>query len=226
MLRWGIPGYRLPEPVLDAEIQRILDLGVELKCSVKIGQDMSLDELQAAYSAVYVAIGAQQGVRLGVEGEEARNVFSGVDFLNRFHHGERLDLGRDVVVIVVGGGERQSMRPASKLPGRQRHDPLPPDARGDACGAGGGGGALREISRIEFWPRRSGSARKASWWYYAPIRMGAGRARMPPGDVVGPHRRLRVRDPGHGSHLGREPGAGLLRIRDPDRGQELDPRGR
>lgn len=105
MLRWGIPGYRLPERILDAEIQRILDLGVELKCSVKIGADLSMAELQAAYDAVYVAIGAQQGVRLGVEGEDARNVFSGVDFLNRFHHGERLDLGRDVVVIVVGGGD-------------------------------------------------------------------------------------------------------------------------
>ena len=105
MLRWGIPGYRLPEPILDAEIQRILDLGVELKCGVKIGTDVSLAELQSSYAAVYVAIGAQQGVRLGVDGEEARNVFSGVDFLNRFHHGERLDLGQDVVVVVVGGGD-------------------------------------------------------------------------------------------------------------------------
>ena len=105
MLRWGIPGYRLPESVLDAEIQKILDLGVELKCGVKVGKDMSLDELQQSYDAVYVALGAQQGVSLGVEGEDAPNVFSGVDFLNRFHHGEKLDLGKDVVVIVVGGGD-------------------------------------------------------------------------------------------------------------------------
>jgi NADPH-dependent glutamate synthase beta subunit-like oxidoreductase len=54
---------------------------------------------------VYVAIGAQQGVRLGVEGEDAPNVFSGVDFLSRFHHGEKLELGKDVVVIIVGGGD-------------------------------------------------------------------------------------------------------------------------
>ena len=51
------------------------------------------------------ALGAQQGVRLGVEGEDAPNVFSGVDFLSRFHHGEQLNLGKDVVVIVVGGGD-------------------------------------------------------------------------------------------------------------------------
>jgi NADPH-dependent glutamate synthase beta subunit-like oxidoreductase len=105
MLRWGIPGYRLPEAVLDAEIQRILDLGVELRCGVKVGKDLSLDELRQSYDAIYVALGAQQGVRLGVEGEDAPNVFSGVDFLNRFHHGEQLNLGKDVVVIVVGGGD-------------------------------------------------------------------------------------------------------------------------
>ncbi len=105
MLRWGIPGYRLPESVLDAEIQKILDLGVELRCGVKVGKDLDLDGLRQSYDAVYVALGAQQGVRLGVEGESAPNVFSGVDFLSRFHHGEKLELGKDVVVIVVGGGD-------------------------------------------------------------------------------------------------------------------------
>jgi NADPH-dependent glutamate synthase beta subunit-like oxidoreductase len=105
MLRYGIPGYRLPEEVLDKEIQRILDLGVELHCGVKVGRDVTLGELQEEYDAVYVALGAQQGVSLGVEGEDAPNVFSGVDFLNRFHHGEKLDLGKDVVAIVVGGGD-------------------------------------------------------------------------------------------------------------------------
>jgi NADPH-dependent glutamate synthase beta subunit-like oxidoreductase len=105
MLRWGIPGYRLPESVLDAEIQKILDLGVELKCNVKIGSDVTLDDLGKDYNATYVALGAQQGVQLGVEGEEAPNVFAGVDFLSRFHHGEKLDLGKDVVVTIVGGGD-------------------------------------------------------------------------------------------------------------------------
>ncbi len=105
MLRWGIPGYRLSEKVLDTEIQNIIDLGVEVKCGVKVGEDVSLDELKQTYDAVYVALGAQQGVKLRVEGEDAPNVFSGVDFLSRFHHGEQLDLGKDVVVIIVGGGD-------------------------------------------------------------------------------------------------------------------------
>ncbi len=105
MLRYGIPGYRLPESVLDTEIQKILDVGVELNCGVKIGKDTGLDELKSSYDAVYVALGAQQGVSLGVDGEDAPNVFSGVDFLSRFHHGEKLELGKDVVAIVVGGGD-------------------------------------------------------------------------------------------------------------------------
>ncbi len=105
MLRWGIPGYRLPEEVLDAEIQKILDLGVEIEYGVKVGKDVSLDELKTEYDAIFVGLGAQQGISLGVDGEDAPNVFSGVDFLNRFHHGERLDLGTDVVAIVVGGGD-------------------------------------------------------------------------------------------------------------------------
>jgi len=105
MLRWGIPGYRLPEGVLDTEIQKIIDLGVELKCGVKVGKELTVDQLKQEYDAVYVALGAQQGIQLGVEGEDAPNVFSGVDFLSRFHHGEKLDLGKDVVVIIVGGGD-------------------------------------------------------------------------------------------------------------------------
>ena len=105
MLRWGIPGYRLPEEILDYEINSILDLGVELKCGVKVGKDISVYDLQKQHDAVYVALGAQQGMKLGVEGEDAKNVFSGVNFLDRFHHGEELALGKDVVVIIVGGGD-------------------------------------------------------------------------------------------------------------------------
>jgi NADPH-dependent glutamate synthase beta subunit-like oxidoreductase len=105
MLRWGIPGYRLTDEVLDAEIQRILDVGVELQCGAKIGKEVSVEDLKQGYDAVYVALGAQQGVTLGVDGEDSPNVFSGVDFLSRFHHGEQLDLGPDVVVIIIGGGD-------------------------------------------------------------------------------------------------------------------------
>ncbi len=103
MLLWGIPRYRLPADVLEAEIAKILELGVELKCNVRIGTDISLEELQSRHQAVFLSIGAHKGKRLGVEGEEAENVLSGVEFLNRTHHGETIDVGDNV--IVVGGGD-------------------------------------------------------------------------------------------------------------------------
>lgn len=102
MLRYGIPSYRLPEDVLDAEIQKVLDLGVELKCATRIGRDISWDEIKNNHDAVYVAVGAQQGVKLGCEGDDAADVLTGVDFLDRINRGETVDVGKRV--LVVGGG--------------------------------------------------------------------------------------------------------------------------
>jgi NADPH-dependent glutamate synthase beta subunit-like oxidoreductase/Pyruvate/2-oxoacid:ferredoxin oxidoreductase delta subunit len=103
MLLWGIPRYRLPADILSKEIQNILDLGVELKLNTRIGKDVSLDDLKKNFNAVFVAIGAHMGIKLRVEGEDAENVMSGVEFLNRIHHGEKIDVGDNV--IVVGGGD-------------------------------------------------------------------------------------------------------------------------
>lgn len=103
MLLWGIPRYRLPADIIEKEIQNVLDLGVELRCNTRVGKDLSMDDLRAEYQAVFVAIGAEQGLKLRVEGEEADNVLSGVEFLNRIHHGEDIDVGDNV--IVVGGGD-------------------------------------------------------------------------------------------------------------------------
>jgi NADPH-dependent glutamate synthase beta subunit-like oxidoreductase len=103
MLRYGIPRYRLPREVLDAEIQRILDLGVELKCNFILGKDASLVQLRQQFRAVFVGIGAHKGLNLKVPGEDAPNVFTGTQFLNRANRGEPLELGDKV--IVVGGGD-------------------------------------------------------------------------------------------------------------------------
>ena len=102
MLRYGIPSYRLPREILDAEIQNVLDLDVELKCNTKVGVDTSFEDLKKNYNAVYVAVGAQKGTRLNVEGEALPTVFSGVDFLRRINKGEKVNVGKKVVVI--GGG--------------------------------------------------------------------------------------------------------------------------
>ncbi len=103
MLRYGIPKYRLPREVLDAEIQRIVDLGVELKCGTVVGRDIPLEDLRQQYKAVFVGIGAQKGIKLKVPGEEAPNVFSGTDFLNVVNRGETIEIGKKV--IVIGGGD-------------------------------------------------------------------------------------------------------------------------
>jgi len=103
MLRYGIPAYRQPRAVLDAEIQRILDLGVELKCGCVVGKDISLEQLRREYRAVFTGIGAHKGLKLGVPGEDAPNVFTGTEFLNKVNSGEPVDLGNKV--IVIGGGD-------------------------------------------------------------------------------------------------------------------------
>jgi NADPH-dependent glutamate synthase beta subunit-like oxidoreductase len=102
MLRYGIPDYRLPPRVLDAEIGRILDLGVELHTNTRVGRDVTLEELRSRHATVYLGIGAQMGRGLGVPGEEGPSVWTGTDYLARVNCGEPVDLGARVVV--VGGG--------------------------------------------------------------------------------------------------------------------------
>jgi NADPH-dependent glutamate synthase beta subunit-like oxidoreductase len=103
MLRYGIPKYRLPRNVLDAEINRILDLGVELRCNCSVGSDISYEQLKQDYQAVFVGIGAHKGLKLGVNGEDASNLFTGTEFLNQANSGEKVEVGNKVVVI--GGGD-------------------------------------------------------------------------------------------------------------------------
>jgi NADPH-dependent glutamate synthase beta subunit-like oxidoreductase/Pyruvate/2-oxoacid:ferredoxin oxidoreductase delta subunit len=116
---YGIPAYRLPREVLDTEIQKIVDMGVELKTECSIGNDMSLDDLRKEYKAIFISIGAHKGLSLRVDGEDAEGVYSGVGFLNRINSGEKIDLGKRVVVI--GGGDtaidaaRISMRLGAKV---------------------------------------------------------------------------------------------------------------
>jgi len=102
MLRYGIPDYRLPPAVLDAEIGRILDLGVELRLNTVIGRDVMLDDLRSRHQALYLGIGAQRGRGLGIPGEEGPGVWKGTDFLGAVNVGESVEIGSNVAVI--GGG--------------------------------------------------------------------------------------------------------------------------
>lgn len=103
MLTLGIPSYRLEKDVLEAEIDVIRELGVKFETGVEIGKDVSIADLRArGYNAFFVAIGAQHGRKLGIEGEEAEAVISGVDFLRTLNLGEPTSVsGR---VVVIGGG--------------------------------------------------------------------------------------------------------------------------
>lgn len=102
MLTYAIPGYRLPEAVVKAEIKRIVDLGITMKLGVTVGRDILLEDLKREFKAVYVALGAQGSSALGIKGEVEGNVYSGLDFLRSVKEKKPLELGKRV--LVVGGG--------------------------------------------------------------------------------------------------------------------------
>ena len=104
MMRYGIPGYRTPRSVLDGEIQRVIDMGVEVKANTKIGVDIAFDKLEKDHDAIFVGVGAQGGSPLPVPGAaEASNCISGISFLDAFNDG-RLKHGANKV-LVIGGGD-------------------------------------------------------------------------------------------------------------------------
>lgn len=103
MLVYGIPSYKLEKDVVDAEIDVMRQMGVEIRCNVEVGKDVTLDELRSqGYKAFYIAIGYQGGKLAGVPGEDARGVMTAVDFLRRVTEDESYEVkGR---VVVIGGG--------------------------------------------------------------------------------------------------------------------------
>jgi NADPH-dependent glutamate synthase beta subunit-like oxidoreductase len=102
MLRAGIPAYRLPRAVLDAELDRIRDTGVEFKTGVAVGKDMTLASLQREYDAVFFAGGAQVSKRIALDGASLEGVEWGVEFLCKANTASGLTL--DGRVVVIGGG--------------------------------------------------------------------------------------------------------------------------
>ncbi len=103
-LRYGIPEYRLPNDVLDKEIQTITELGVNIYCGKKLGDNLSYQELKEEYDAVILTIGSQKGTLVGCEGDDAENVFSGIEFLRNMEiTGQHYDFSGKKVVVVGGG---------------------------------------------------------------------------------------------------------------------------
>jgi len=103
MLRYGIPDYRLPQDVLDTEIQSIVNMGANIKTNQALGKDFTIDSLfQEGYDAAFLAIGAHKSSTMRVEGEDLEGVYPGTDFLRAVVMGKPLNIGKRVAVI--GGG--------------------------------------------------------------------------------------------------------------------------
>ena len=116
MLRYGIPNYRLPKNRLDEDIRSILKTGVEVKHGLKIGQDITIQELREQYDAVLITIGASTDKKLGLEGEDAEGVLSAVQFLRNVGKHEIMDLtGKKVAVIGGGNVSMDAVRTAKRL---------------------------------------------------------------------------------------------------------------
>lgn len=115
MLRYGIPEYRLPKAVLDKEIKQIEDLGVELKNNVKIGKDITLDELNSKYDAVVIALGAWNSSKMRIAGEDAQGVVGGIDFLREVALGNKPEIGDRVAICGGGNTAMDACRTAIRL---------------------------------------------------------------------------------------------------------------
>lgn len=102
MLAVGVPSYRLPRDLIAKEVAVIEALGVEIRCGIQVGRDISFAELREDYAAVIIAVGAKSSRGLGLPGENGPDVIGGVDLLRAVSLSEKIDIGREIVVI--GGG--------------------------------------------------------------------------------------------------------------------------
>jgi len=104
MLRYGIPPYRLPNELLDAEVANITDLGTKIFYNTKLGDNLSYNEIQNKYQATVLTIGSQKGTGVGCPGDDAGNVFSGIDFLRNIEITDQKPDFSGKTVAVIGGG--------------------------------------------------------------------------------------------------------------------------
>ena len=210
MLRYGIPDYRLPQDVLDKDIQYILDAGVETVMDTEVGgPDLTLEQLKAEYDAVYISIGAHDDKKLRIPGEESEGVVSAVKMLRACGEGDIPDLaGKRVVVIGGGNVAMDATRTSLHLGaggGAACHLRLPPlcvgfhrPGRGERPAQGGRG---RDPAPARARPHRGGRARPCD----RPVgpapadrQSGPGRPPRPPegGHCAGAHP-LRLHHRGH-----------------------------
>ena len=116
MMRYGIPPFRLPLDIIEADLEPIRAMGAEFVGNTVFGRDITLDSLKKeGFDTIFLAFGAQKAVRLGIKGEETDGVISGIDFLNRFASGSAVNPGKRVLVIGGGNTAIDAARTALRL---------------------------------------------------------------------------------------------------------------
>lgn len=103
MLRYGIPSYRLPDNYLDADINAILSLGIDVHTGADVGANVTIAELRYKYDSIFISIGAHADKKLGIPGEDSRGVMSAVELLRGLGEGRKIDM-KGKSVAVIGGG--------------------------------------------------------------------------------------------------------------------------
>ncbi len=123
MLMVGIPPYRLPKDVLMSEIEAIERVGVEIKTGVRFGKDITYKKLKEnGFEALFLAIGAHEDIKLGIEGENLEGVLSGVEFLKDMNLGKKMDLSGKIVSVIGGGNVAiDAARSALRLGAKEVH---------------------------------------------------------------------------------------------------------
>jgi NADPH-dependent glutamate synthase beta subunit-like oxidoreductase len=116
MLTAGVPSYRLPRDIVEAEIKLIRKMGVTMKTGVEVGKDKTIAQLRKdGFKAFFLAIGAQESVRMGVPGEDLDGVYRGLDYLRQLSLGKPMKLGKTVAVIGGGNVAMDAVRSARRL---------------------------------------------------------------------------------------------------------------
>jgi NADPH-dependent glutamate synthase beta subunit-like oxidoreductase len=116
MLTAGVPSYRLPPEIVDAEIKLIRKMGVTMKTGVEVGKDKTVAQLRKdGFKAFFLAIGAQESVQMGVPGEDLDGVYRGLDYLRQLNVGKPVKLGKTVAVIGGGNVAMDAVRSARRL---------------------------------------------------------------------------------------------------------------
>lgn len=116
MLTYAIPSYRLPKEIVEKEIEALCEYGVKIKTNSKVGKEISITKLkEQGFKAFYVAVGTGNSIMPSIEGIENEKVIGGLDFLYKVNNGEKIEVGKEVVVIGGGNTAIDAARTAKKL---------------------------------------------------------------------------------------------------------------